>query len=435
MDQDNTSDPPAPSAASKLAPERVALRARPRPVTRLNRRMLAVLVGGVAVIVLGVTLWSFRTPQKRGAGAPAEQLYNVDRVSRSEGLAQLPADYSQLPPALPALPPEVPRLGEPLPGDLGPPILRTQQQSQGYAAPGNDPAAAERQARLKQAEEAASSSVFFRASGQRAAVAAPAQAATPASATNSTFDPLALASAPTAAQPADSTATQNRQDQKEAFLSNPGSAQTRNSGNLQMAASPYQVMAGTVIAAALVTGIQSDLPGDVIATVTEPVYDTATGRYLLIPQGSRILGRYNSQVSYGQSRVQVIWNRVILPDASSFQLDNLVGTDPAGYAGLEDGIDWHWDRIFAGAALTTLLGVGAELAAPENRQDGSRVVIAGRNSLQDSVNQIGQEMTRRNLNIQPTLTERPGLPVRVIVNRDLVLRPYQPLFFQRGSSR
>jgi type IV secretion system protein VirB10 len=173
----------------------------------------------------------------------------------------------------------------------------------------------------------------------------------------------------------------------------------------------------------------------VIATVTEPVYDTATGKYLLIPQGSRILGKYNSQVSYGQSRVQVVWSRVILPDMSSFQLDNLVGTDPAGYAGLEDSVDWHWDRVFAGAALTTLLGIGAELAAPENRQDGNRVVIAGRDGLQDSVNQVGQEMTRRNMNIQPTLTARPGLPVRLLVSRDIVLRPYQPLFFQRGGSQ
>jgi hypothetical protein len=224
---------------------------------------------------------------------------------------------------------------------------------------------------------------------------------------------------------------QNRQDQKEAFLKG-GSTETRNSGNLTLPASPYQVMAGTVIAGALVTGIKSDLPGDVIATVTEPVYDTATGQVPADPAGSRILGKYNSQVSYGQSRVQVVWNRIILPDTSSLTLDNLAGTDPAGYAGLEDDVDWHWDRVFAGAALTTLLGVGAELAAPENRQDGNRVIIAGRDSAQDSINQVGQEMTRRNMNIQPTLTERPGLPVRIIVNRDLVLRPYQPLFFNRG---
>ena len=172
-----------------------------------------------------------------------------------------------------------------------------------------------------------------------------------------------------------------------------------------------------------------------IATVTEPVFDTATGKFLLIPQGSRILGKYNSQVSYGQSRVQVVWNRVILPDTSSLTLDNLVGTDPAGYAGLEDNVDWHWNRIVAGAVLTTLLGVGAELAAPENRQDGNRIVIAGRDSAQDSINQVGQEITRRNMNIQPTLTSRPGLPVRIIVNRDLVLQPYQPMFFNRGASQ
>lgn len=107
-------------------------------------------------------------------------------------------------------------------------------------------------------------------------------------------------------------------------------------------------MAGTVIAAALVTGIRSDLAGDAIATVTEPVYDTATGRYLLIPQGSRLFGKYNSQIAYGQSRVQVVWNRIILPDTSSLALDNLAGADPAGYTGLEDAVDWHWSRVVTG---------------------------------------------------------------------------------------
>ena len=301
-----------------------------------------------------------------------------------------------------------------------------------YAPPGHDP----EDARRKEADAAAASSVFFR-SGQQGKATAPAAAQAAAAAPGSAlagFDPLAAGPASTAAQPADPTVAQNGQGQKEAFLQG-ASTETRNSGHLQMPASPYQVMAGTVIAAALVTGIKSDLPGDVIATVTEPVYDTATGKFLLIPQGSRILGRYNSQVSYGQSRVQMVWNRIILPDTSSLTLDNLVGTDPAGYAGLEDEVDRHWDRVFAGAALTTLLGVGAELAAPQNRQDGNRVIIAGQGSLQDSVNQVGQEMTRRNMNIQPTLTERPGLPVRIIVNRDLVLRPYQPLFLQRGAMR
>ena len=339
MNQDDSPDL-APQA-DKVAPEAVALRAQPRPVTRLNRRTLAILTGGLSVAVLGATIWSLQ-PHRRGANDQAE-LYNVDRVSKSEGLDGLPSDYSKLP--------KVPELGTPLPGDLGPAIVASQQpMAPTYAPPGHAPEDALR----KEAEAAAASSVFFRSGKPGQAVGAVALAAPGAPSAMASFDPLATGPASTAAQPADPTAVQNRQEQKEAFLKS-GSTETRNSGNLQMPASPYQVMAGTVIAAALVTGIKSDLPGDVIATVTEPVYDTATGKFLLIPQGSRILGRYNSQVSYGQSRVQMVWNRIILPDTSSLALDNLVGTDPAGYAGVEDGVDRHWGRILAGAALTTLL--------------------------------------------------------------------------------
>ncbi|WP_374607964.1 TrbI/VirB10 family protein [Diaphorobacter nitroreducens] len=419
MNQDDSPDL-APQAG-KVTPEAVALRAQPRPVTRLNRRTLAILTGGLSVAVLGATIWSLQ-PHRRGAGEQTE-LYNVDRVSKSEGLDGLPSDYSKLP--------KVPELGPPLPGDLGPAIVKSQQPvTPTYAPPGHDP----KDALRKEAEAAAASSVFFRSGKPGQTAGAAAQAAPGAPSAMAAFDPLAAGPASTAAQPSDPTMVQNRQEQKEAFLKG-GSTETRNSGNLQMPASPYQVMAGTVIAAALVTGIKSDLPGDVIATVTEPIYDTATGKFLLIPQGSRILGRYNSQVSYGQSRVQMVWNRIILPDTSSLTLDNLVGTDPAGYAGVEDEIDRHWGRILAGAALTTLLGVGAELAAPENRQDGNRIIITGRDSAQDSINQVGQEMTRRNLNVQPTLTARPGLPVRIVANRDLQLRPYQPLFYQKGTMR
>ena len=401
----------------------MTLRAQPRPVTRLNRRTLAVLVGGLSVAVLGATIWSLQ-PQRRSAGEQTE-LYNVDRVSKSEGLDGLPADYSKLPP-------KVPELGPPLPGDLGPAIVNSQQPAvAAYAAPGHDPDALQRGG-------SRCGFVGVLPLGRPRPTAATVAQATPGAPGGASalaaFDPLAAGPASVATQPADPTAVQNRQDQKEAFLK-AGSTETRNSGNLALPASPYQVMAGTVIAGALVTGMKSDLPGDVIATVTEPVYDTATGKFLLIPQGSRILGKYNNQVSYGQSRVQIVWNRVILPDTSSLTLDNLVGTDSAGYAGLEDDVDWHWKRIVSGAVLTTLLGVGAELAAPENRQDGNRIVIAGRDSAQDSINQVGQEITRRNMNIQPTLTARPGLPVRIIVNRDLVLRPYQPLFFNRGASQ
>src|SRR3990167_3153673 len=330
----------------KEAPESLELRAQPRPVTRLNPRMLALLAGGLASAVLGAMLWSLQ-PQQRRHGTEQSELYNVDRVTRSEGLEQLPADYSQLP--QPPAPAE-PQLGRPLPGDLGGPILRAEQaQGYDYRHAGPDPAETERLARFKEAEEAALSSVFFRSGGGRTAIAGTTTESRSVHSQLAGFDPMAAGPASTAAAPANAVSTQNRQAQKEAFLSKSASPQIRNSGFVQMPDSPHQVMAGTVIAAALVTGIKSDLPGDVIATVTEPVYDSATGQHVLIPQSSRLLGRYNSQVSYGQSRVQVVWQRVILPDTSSFQLDNLVGSDAAGYAGLEDGVDWHWDRIVAGA--------------------------------------------------------------------------------------
>ncbi len=434
---DADAQPVAPPA--KADPEALALRAQPRSVVRLNRRMLAVGAGTLAAAVLGGTLWSLQSQQR--ARNPATELFNVDRIAKSEGLERLPKDYAGLPPALKA----PPMLGEPLPGDLGPAIVKSQQPMEMRPPHGGtggiDPAQAERLA----AEEAARSSVFFRATGNSGGgtrsgtgAVAPGQpavgGATALPPSQQAFNPMPPTASSTSVDP---TAAQNRQDAKEAFLAKAGDGATRNPGSLQLPASPYQVMAGTVISAALVTGINSDLPGQVIANVADAVYDTATGRHLLIPQGSRLIGRYDSQVAFGQRRVLLVWTRLILPDTSSVALDRLPGIDPAGYAGLEDGVDWHWDRILAGAALSTLLGVGAELAAPESRtsEDGNRTVIAIREGAQDSINQVGQEITRRNASIQPTLTIRPGFPMRVMVSKDLVLRPYQPLFFSRGSSQ
>ena len=413
-----------PTGTDKADPDTLALRASPRPVTRLNRRMLAVFAGALGIVILGATLWSLQ-PHKRERN-PATELYNVDRVSRADSLDQLPKDYTKV---VPMAKPVVPMLGEPLPGDLGPAIVHAQNHGNTGAY---TPAQPGRIAQPGDAEDAARSSVFFRSSSATKAAPATAAAIPPEQASgNQAFNPMATAST----QPTDPTAVQNRQDQKEAFLTNGGDTTTRNPASLQLPTSPYQVMAGTIIPAALVTGINSDLPGQVIANVTEAVYDTATGRFLLIPQGSRLIGRYDSQVAFGQRRVLLVWTRLILPDTSSISLDRLPGIDPAGYAGLEDGVDWHWDRIIAGAALSTLLGVGAELAAPNHSGSTGGVTVAVRQSAQDTVNQVGQEITKRNVSIQPTLTIRPGFPMRVMVNKDLILRPYQPLFFQRGSSQ
>jgi hypothetical protein len=139
-------------------------------------------------------------------------------------------------------------------------------------------------------------------------------------------------------------------------------------------------------------------------------------------QGSKLIGAYDSQVSFGQDRVLLVWTRLIMPDGSSIVLERQPGADTQGFAGLEDEVDHHWGRLFGAAALSTLLGVGAELGATNN---DSAILTALRRGSTDSLNQTGQQVVRRNLNIQPTITIRPGFPVRVIVNRDLVLAPYR----------
>lgn len=413
--------------APKVAPEDVALRAAPRPVTRLNRRTLAVSAALLTVIIAGASMWALQSKGRRGAGDQTN-LYNVDRIAKADDLDQLPADYSKLP-AKPAPAPaaSVPQLGPPLPGDFGAASiapLPTDTINPGPSAESID--------RQRQTQEVARSSVFFRTSNSAGKTEAAATVPS-ANASAGPFNPMSVGPASTAAQPNDPTATQNRQDQKEAFLAESGDAVTRNGSILQAPTSPYTVMAGTIIPAALVTGINSDLPGQIIAEVTQPVYDTATGGYLLIPQGSRLIGRYDSQVAFGQRRVLLVWLRLVLPDTSSIVLDKLPGIDPAGYSGLEDGVDWHWSRILAGAALSTLLGVSSELAVSNQGNVNGNTVIALRDSAQNTANQVGQEITRRNLSIQPTLTVRPGFPLDVMVNKDLVLRPYQPLFIQRGQ--
>jgi type IV secretion system protein VirB10 len=186
--------------------------------------------------------------------------------------------------------------------------------------------------------------------------------------------------------------------------------------------SPYLVMAGSVISASLITGINSDLPGLVAAQVTENIYDTVTGRMLLIPQGSRLVGSHDSVVAFGQSRALLVWQRIVMPNGTSIQVDNLPATDQAGYAGLEDQVDYHTWTLLKGIALSTLLGVGSQIGFSSSESD---LVRAIRESTQQSANQAGQRIVQKDLNIQPTITVRPGWPLRVIVHKDLVLRPYQ----------
>ena len=164
------------------------------------------------------------------------------------------------------------------------------------------------------------------------------------------------------------------------------------------------------------------LPGTTIAQVTENVYDTVMGEFLLIPQGTRLIGKYDSVVAYGQKRALLVWTRIILPNGNSIVIDNLPATDVAGYAGLEDEVDIHTWQLLKGIGMATLLGVGTQLSIGNDESD---LVKALRESVQQTTNRAGQRIVERELDVQPTITVRPGWPLRVIVSRDLVMKPYE----------
>jgi type IV secretion system protein VirB10 len=206
----------------------------------------------------------------------------------------------------------------------------------------------------------------------------------------------------------------------EAFLARDVDRRTVSPDRIRAPTSSYVLQAGAVIPAALITGLRSDLPGQVTAQVTSPVYDSPTGRHLLVPQGSRLIGQYDAEVGAGQERVLLVWNRLILPNGRSLVLERQPGADAAGLAGLQDRVDNHWGRLFRAGLLSTLLGVGAELGSSSDNE----IARAIRDGAQESIGDAGQEVVRRQLEIRPTLTIRPGHPVRVIVTRDLVIEPY-----------
>ena len=412
----------------KVDPATLALRASPRPVTRLNRRTVAALMGGVGLIVFLATMWALQ-PNRHKKPDTGPELQTTLEVTHADGLQTLPRDYASIP--------KVPQLGPPA-GEFGRPVLREEQAAGITSEAGadqpdfrpNSEVDANRVERLRQqdeAEAAAKAQVFFQ-TGQHGRDAGNPAESVPATRASPESDlPSSTGASPSVGvplPPRDDVVDQNQQDHKQSFINHTSDPNIYSSAALQTPRSPYQIMAGTIIPAALVTGINSDLPGEIIATVTQNVYDTVTGRYLLLPQGSRLLGQYDSQVTYGQRRVLLVWTRLLMPDGSSMVLERLPGVDMAGYSGVEDGVNWHWGQIFVGAALTTLLGVNAQLVAANTNTNSGSIVIATRQSAQDSVNQVGQQITRKNLSIQPTLTARPGLPVNVIVNKDIVLRPY-----------
>lgn len=394
---DNGSDPKAdPVSRAPSSPEKgtqaLRLGAERERITRLSRKVLA---GGTALALLlvsGAVLWALRSNQPHNP--TPDELYSTDHHAIADGLTTLPQDYA-------GIARNVPQIGQPLPGGRVRPIVSTEGQS---APMGLD---AEQQRANQETEAARTSKVF-------------------ASTTAPAAQPQSSKEMPTnAMSSSDETFTQNGQDRKLLFVNSPVDRRTVAPDRLSRPASPFVIQAGTIIPAALITGVRSDLPGQITAQVTATVYDTPTGRAKLIPQGARLIGIYDSQVSFGQSRVLLVWTRLILPNGRSIVLERQPGADVSGYSGLEDEVDNHWKELLGAAALSTLLGVGSELGSSADAGSDTAILQALRLGAANSLNQTGQQVVRRNLNIQPTLTIRPGFPLRVIVNRDLVLEPYR----------
>ncbi|HEX6956367.1 MAG TPA: TrbI/VirB10 family protein [Ferrovibrio sp.] len=398
----------------------------PRPVVRFNRTLMVVGAACLLAALFGATFAALRLPGRPERNR-SDELYAAAARSAPDSIAGLPKDYGELR--------QVPPLGPPQPPAPGMAVLRDRQNPQAPAAPPRpDPdaaaARAERQRLLQRARQAREAGVFFRISTHPPPAAGGAllpQTTEADTAAGAMAQAGAAPAMPAVSDPAerlrlDTERDQNNQQRKLDFLNAKNGGGSVNPHPLQPLSSPYLLMAGSVIAASLVSGINSDLPGLVKAQVTENVYDTATGQYLLIPQGSQLVGRYDSVIAYGQSRALLAWQRILLPNGDSIVVDNLPAADTAGYAGLSDDVDYHVWRLAGGVALSTLLDVGTELSFNDRESDLARAI---RESFQQNASRAGQRLTERNLNLQPTITIRPGWPLRVLVHKDLALRPYR----------
>ena len=392
----------------KRDPESVVLRGRPSPVTRFKRGAIIGICALGSVAIIGVTYIALQ-PAGLKLLTDAQNQVGLDRKRPPEALAGAPSSYA-----------DIPKLGPPLSGDLGRPILAAQRK---MATEGELPIAsvdqeaqaaeAERQRLLAEQRKVREAGVMMPLAQSPNAQANAVSAASDG-AKNTGTEPKSESALDLERDP-------NAQTRKIAFAGSKSDNDVINPNRIQNAISPYTLSAGSVIAGSLITGLNSDLPGFVTAQVTENVYDSPTGSLLLLPQGSRLVGSYDSVVAFGQSRALLVWQRIIMPDGSSVQIDNAPATDTAGYAGLSDKVDRHTWQLIKGVALSTLFGVGTELTFGSNESD---LVRALRESTQQNAAQAGQQLVTKNLAVQPTIKVRPGWPLRIVVHKDLVLRPW-----------
>lgn len=411
--------------ASKISPDDPRLSIdRPPSRTLKTKPMAAIAFGLVAAGVLALKIHSNMTTEKtkvtrephvneRSAipdflqSAPSSPKPVVKEVPKLNPLfdMELAGDFDDSPPIFRASPPPPPSTPPPLVAPA--PIDQAAARAQG--------------ARERLDEQALAGELFF-STGQRSASRSQSPQSQPPGATVGHRN-----LSPSAAPVVGSGAAEwdpNLQGRKNDFVDNPRPTSSYLAATLQPPLSPFELKATSIIPVTLITGINSDLPGPIIAQVRERVFDTVTGRHLLIPQGARLLASYDSMVAWGQERVLMCWSRLIFPNGKSIDLDCMPAADLIGQAGLTDEVDNHWSRLLAAAGLSTVLALGTRAAAGNPSGFQPTIAQSAAESAAGQINSIGQSFVQRQLSIQPTITVRPGFPANVIVTRDLVLEPY-----------
>lgn len=417
------------------APEPLTGKGPAPRVKRFNRKTVAVLATLAIVIVMlafGTSLT--RRPPKRNTNEAAAQKVAANTTT-SDAINGLPSDYSQVK--------RPPTLGAPLPGDIGAIAQASGTLPQGApnypAAP--QPAQAQRQLspleqyeqqqaleRVKREDQARQGGFSFEGGGRGAAGGSPAPGTELVEKMLAQQQNQGGKSGGGLMQVADrgnpERDADNRQDDKSNFVNGERNNRWHLKQGQQPAPSPYTLFSSTVIPGVLITGINSDLPGQIKGQVSQNVYDTVTGQHLLLPQGTVLVGQYDSRITYGQSRVLVIWTRIIRPDGSNIDLESMPGTDLSGYAGLTGDVDRHIWRLLSAVVLGSVIQAGVQSGTnvgygPQSFSDSARQGIGA------GVSDATQQLTRKELQIQPTITVAPGERFNVFLTKDVILTPYK----------
>lgn len=391
-------------------------------ITRIDRKWIAVIVILVSFILLIAVMYGFAGQSTYG-NAEIQQKHTTKQLrpfALPEEIATLPGSYMEVKHTA----------SEPTPVSI--PVSAKQELDKTLFSVPNSSSAIEDKPLLlekdvKEQEAAMRSAILFRTSSiQSASVQPPVDITAHNGGKEMISQPSSSASLGGSPWLQDQTVAQNLQSSKKAFLeTQQGESYMFLKQQVIPPVSPYQVNASTVIPASLVTGINSDLPGDIIAQVREPVYDSVSGNILVIPQGTRLMGHYDSMVSYGQNRVLMVWNSLIFPNGASLPLGQMTGSDLAGYAGLEDKVDYHSLRLASAVLISSVLGVSAHQVSAGSAEDETTVSQSLAESIATGVADVGTQITKKNLNIQPTITVRPGFSFNVIVQKHLNLPPYR----------